>query len=51
MDPVMVSDKLYVYGYWCTYWQLRNTGHTRLGALWLIWVARCYTLHRYCQEG
>lgn len=47
IDPMSVSTKLYVTGYWYTYWILRNEYKmTRLGSLWLIWVGRCYSRHR-----
>jgi hypothetical protein len=46
LDPIRASNKLYAYGYWCTYWMMRNDYKmSRLGSLWLIWVARCYWRH------
>ena len=47
MNPFEVACDLYKYGFWFTYWSLRNNNCcTRLQALWLIWVAHSYRKHR-----
>ena len=39
MHPFKVEEKLRDYGFWYTYWDLRNTWLIGRGtALWLIWV-------------
>lgn len=39
MHPFKVSGDLDSYGFWYTYWSLREHGMSRLSALWLVWVA------------
>ncbi len=47
MHPFEVSNSLQSYGFWFTYWHLRNPyACTRLQALWLIWVGHNYLKHR-----
>ena len=51
LDPIRAADKIYFYGYWGAYWVMRNDYKmSRLGSLWMLWIGRCYTLHRYCQQ-
>lgn len=40
MHPFDIKRDLNAFGFWFTYWQLRDFGLSRLNALWLIWVAR-----------
>ena len=46
MHPFNVSDSLQSYGFWYTYWRIRNTySISRFEVLWLIWIARNYSKH------
>jgi hypothetical protein len=46
VHPFGVSADLNTCGYTYVYWALRNEyGMSRLGALWMIWVARQYNRH------
>jgi hypothetical protein len=39
MHPFHVATDLQKYGFWYTYWSLRNNNcYTRPQSLWLIWV-------------
>lgn len=40
MHPFDVQRDLKSFGFWFTYWQLRNLGTSKFQSLWLIWVAR-----------
>ena len=40
MHPIEVKRHLEVFGFWFTYWQLRERNLSRTTALWLVWVAR-----------
>jgi hypothetical protein len=46
MHPFEVSNSLFAYGFWFTYWRLRNEyTYTRWESLWLIWIGWSYQRH------
>lgn len=47
MHPFEISNSLFSYGFWYTYWSLRNVYLlTRGESLWMIWVGWNYQRHR-----
>ena len=47
MHPFEIADSLATYGFWYTYWSLRNEfSCTRWQSLWLIWVGWNYESHK-----
>jgi hypothetical protein len=47
MHPFNIAYSLYTYGFWYTYWSLRNEfSCTRWQSLWLIWVGWNYESHK-----
>ena len=46
MHPFEISNSLFSYGFWYTYWSLRNVYLlTRGESLWMIWVGWNYQRH------
>ena len=50
--PMNIAGDLQSYGFWYTYWDLRNNWGCKRGqALWLIWVSHNYLVHRSNRIG
>ena len=46
MSPLHVANKLENFGFWYTFWTLREGELSRTKSLWLIWVGWNYLRHR-----
>ena len=38
MHPFTIGNSLNEYGFWYTYWSIRQGGDSRIHCLWIIWV-------------